>query len=248
VSAQGALQFARYAYPPNELGYCGPDGAGAMLRPDAVDDIAERARQFDGAWVYLEFLAEVHGTDDPLAREVVEAYWVGSDLLRRSRPEALVDRLLARFAGQPGGTWRESATRALPHHSFQVFEVYPWAEMLRAGLPPGPAVEVLDRCRIRSGVVLAVEGESVRISTSPLGWDGAHLTPGPAVEEGARWSVDGLSLMAAPAVGDVVSLHWDWVCDVLSPPQAELVGRLESAQRAALALAPPTGFEPVLPP
>ena len=30
MSVQGALLFARYAYPPNELGYCGPDGAGAL--------------------------------------------------------------------------------------------------------------------------------------------------------------------------------------------------------------------------
>ena len=58
MSAEGALQFARYAYPPNELGYCGPEGAQAMLRPGAEDDIAARARRFDGAWVYLEVLAE----------------------------------------------------------------------------------------------------------------------------------------------------------------------------------------------
>lgn len=237
MSAKGALQFARYAYPPNELGYCGPEGAEAMLQPDAVDDIAERARRFEGAWVYLEFLAEVLGSDDPLAYEVVEAYWIGSDLLKRASSEALVDRLLARFASQQGGTWRDSATRALPHHSYQVFEVYPWAEMLRAGLPPGPAVEVLDRCRIRSGVVRAVEGASVRVSTSPLGWDGARLAAGPVVEERARWSVDGLSLIPEPAVGDVVALHWDWVCDVLTAPQADVVERLESAQRAALGFA-----------
>jgi hypothetical protein len=248
VSVEGALQFARYAYPPNALGYCGPEGAEVMLQPDAVEEIVERARQFDGAWVYLEFLAEALGLDDPLAAEVVEAYWVGSDLLERVASEALVDRLRARFASQPGGTWRESATRALPHHSYQVFEVYPWAEMLRAGLPPGPAVEVLDRCRIRAGVVEAVEGECVVASTSPLGWDGARLAPGPAVEERVRWSIDGMSLIPAPAVGDLVALHWDWVCDVLSVPQVELVERLESAQRAALGLAPPTGFEPVLPP
>lgn len=237
MSAEGALLFARYAFPPNELGYCGPEGAHAMLKPDAVEDIAERARQFDGAWVYLEFLADVLGTDDPLAFEVVEAYWVGSDLLERAASDALVDRLLTRFASQKGGTWRGSASRALPHHSYQVFEVYPWAEMLRAGLPPGPAVEVLDRCRIRSGVVRAIEGGSVKVSTSPLDWDGARLAAGPVVEERARWSVDGLSLIPEPAVGDVVALHWDWVCDVLTAPQADVVERLESAQRAALGFA-----------
>jgi hypothetical protein len=238
VSAEGALQFARYAYPPNELGYCGPEGARAMLQPGAEDDIAARARLFDGAWVYLEFLAEALGTDDPLAAEVVEAYWVGSDLLDRCGSEELVERLLGRFASQPGGTWRESAARARPHHSFQVFEVYPWAAMLQAGLPPGPAVSVLDRCRIRTGVVGAVEGESVRVGTRVLRWDGTHLTPGPEVVEQARWSTDGLSLMDPPEVGDVVALHWDWVCEVLGDDRAERVVRLEEAQRAAVGLQP----------
>ena len=236
MSAEGALTFARYAYPPNELGYCGPEGAQAMLQPGAEDDIAARARQFDGAWVYLEFLAEVLGTDDPLSAEVVEAYWIGSDLLDRAQPGALVDRLRTRFADQQGGTWRESGARARPHHSYQVFEVYPWAAMLLAGLPPGPAVSVLDRCRIRTGVVHAVAGESVTVATSVLGWDGGQLAPGPIVFEQARWSADGLSLLEAPTVGDVVALHWDWVCDVLTAEQAARVGQLEAAQRGAVGL------------
>ncbi|MEJ7744552.1 MAG: DUF6390 family protein [Nocardioidaceae bacterium] len=86
MSAQGARQFARYAYPPNELGYCGPLGAREMLDPAAVELIGQRARQFEGAWVYLELLAEVLGLVDPLAREVVDAYWVGSDLLDQGPP------------------------------------------------------------------------------------------------------------------------------------------------------------------
>ena len=236
MSAQGALQFARYAYPPNELGYCGPEGARAMLVPGAVAEIESRARQFDGAWVYLEFLAGVLGTHDPLTTEVVEAYWIGSDLLDSVEPSALVDRLTVAFASQIGGTWRDSAARARAHHSYQVFEVYPWAAMLRAGLPPGPAVSVLDRCRIRTGVVLEVDEEQVTVRSSVLGWDSGRLVPRPRSLERARWATDGLSLLAAPAVGDVVALHWDWVCDVLTDDQADRLLRLEAAQRVAVGL------------
>lgn len=202
MTAEGALQFARYAYPPNELGYCGPVGARAMLA-GAVSDIEQRARQFDGAWVYLEFLAEMLGTPDPLAPEVVESYWIGSDRLEQIPPADLVRRLKERFADQAGGTWRDSAGRARAHHSYQVFEVYPWAAMLRAGLPPGPAVSVLDRCRVRTGVVTGVDGQT---------------------------------LMVAPAVGDVVALHWDWVCDILTLEQATRIEALEEQQRAAVGL------------
>ena len=236
MSAEGALQFARYAYPPNELGYCGPDGAQAMLVPGAVAEIERRARQFEGAWVYLEFLAEVLGTDDPLSTEVVQAYWIGTHLLDSVDPAALVDRLKVAFDGQVGGTWRESAARARAHHSYQVFEVYPWAAMLLAGLPPGPAVSVLDRCRIRSGVVREVDDERVTVRSRVLGWESGRLTPRPPHLERARWSIDGLSLLARPVVGDVVALHWDWVCDVLTDDQADRIHRLEAEQRVAVGL------------
>jgi Family of unknown function (DUF6390) len=228
--------FARYAYPPNELGYCGPAGAAAMLDPSAVADIERRARQFDGAWSYLELLAETLGTDDPLAVDVVEAYWVGSGLLDEVEPDALVDRLADRFRGQPGGTWRAASGRAQAHHSFQVFEVYPWTQLLLDGRPAGPAVNVLDRCRIRVGVVRSVDGERLTTIARLLDWDGARLDAGDATVETVRWSVDGRALMDAPAVGDLVALHWDWVCDVLTPDQARRICALEQRQRAAVGL------------
>jgi len=229
VSADGALRFARYAYPPNELGYCGPEGAHEMLVPGAVAEIERRARQFDGAWTYLEFLAGVLGVDDPLSEPLVEAYWIGSDLLDAVDPAVFVEHLAVAFDGQVGGTWRESAARARAHHSYQVFEVYPWAAMLLRGLPPGPAVSVLDRCRIRSGVVSEVDGEWVVVMSSLLTWDGGSLTPSSPQVERARWSVDGRSLLSPPAVGDTVALHWDWVCEVLTTDQADRIQRIDHA-------------------
>jgi hypothetical protein len=231
------VRFAQYAYPPNELGYCGPAGAAAMLEPEATDDIARRARCFEGAWTYLEVLAEATGHTDPLDVAVVDAYWLGSPLLAEVDPALLVARLEERFVGQVGGTWREASGRALPHHSFQVFEVYPWAGLLRDGRPPGPAVHVLDRCRIRVGEVVAVDGEAVEVVCRPLVWDGVGLREGAPVSERARWSVDGSSLIEAPAAGDTVALHWDWVCDVVSLTQARRLADLERATLRGIGLA-----------
>ena len=238
MSAEGAARFAQYAYPPNELGYCGPAGARAMLDPDATEDIARRARQFEGAWSYLEVLAEHAGVDDPLDVSVIDAYWVGSDLLDDLDPAALVARLEDRFRGQLGGSWRDASTRALAHHSFQVFEVYPWAAMLAEGRPAGPAVQVLDRCRIRLGEVLAVDGEEVEVATRLLAWDDGVLAESPPGVERARWSAGGRSLIDAPAVGDTVTLHWDWVCEVVSPERADQVVEREARQRASVGLSP----------
>ncbi len=231
MTDQGAVLFAQYAYPPNELGYCGPVGAQAMLAPGASADIARRARLFEGAWSYLQLLAEASGVDDPLDVAVVDAYWLGSDLLDAVPPAALVARLEDRFRGQPGGTWREAASRALAHHSFQVFEVYPWAGLLRGGRPAGPAVQVLDRCRIRVGEVLDVHGETVAVTSRPLLWDGVALAEDDPVVEQARWSVQGSSLIDVPAVGEVVTLHWDWVCEVVTPDRA---ARIRDVEKRAL--------------
>ncbi len=236
MSGPGAVLFAQYAYPPNELGYCGPAGATALLCADATEEIERRARQFEGAWSYLELLAESAGVDDPLAVDVVTAYWVGSDLLDEVDPAGLVARLEDRFRGQLGGTWRIASTRAVAHHSFQVFEVYPWAGLLREGRPPGPAVHVLDRCRIRVGVVTGVDGEQVEVASRLLAWDGAALHETGPVTETARWSVDGSSLIDVPAVGDTVALHWDWVCAVITPEQARTVTEREHRARVGAGL------------
>ncbi|BCB91897.1 DUF6390 family protein [Phytohabitans suffuscus] len=233
MSASGAVLFARYAYPPNALGYCGPAGAGALLRPDATAEIERRARRFEGAWTYLRVIAESAGIADPLDPRVVEAYWVGNELLGKVDPARLVDRLLDRFGGQPGGTWRQASGRAVAHHSFQVFEVYPWARLLRAGAG-ATAVEVLDRCRIRAGEVVRVDGPSATVRTRSLRWDGTALVAGPARESAARWCVDGMALIDEPRPGALVALHFDWVCDELTGDQATRLGELEAGVRAAM--------------
>jgi hypothetical protein len=236
MSAEGAVLFARYAYPPNELGYCGPDGAGALLHADAPAEIARRARHFEGAWSYLEVIAESAGIDDPLDESVVRAYWIGNDLLDAVDPGALVARLTDRFRGQLGGTWRSAGDRAVAHHSFQVFEVYPWAALLAATGQP-TALNVLDRCRIRTGLVLAADGESATVRSSPLAWDGTELTRAAARDERVRWSHGGQSLLREPAPGERVALHWDWACDILTAEQSARIEDLE-ARRYVHAPAP----------
>ncbi len=230
MSVRGALLFARYAYPPNELGYCGPDGAAALLRGDAPEEIARRARQFSGAWSYLEFIARAAGVTDPLDEAVVQAYWLGNELLDRVAPHELLTFLRPRFAGQDGGTWHDADTRAVAHHSFHVFEVYPWAAMLRRTGNPA-AVSVLDRCRIRTGVVRDVRGEAATVASRPLVLAGGVLAPGPPRDETVAWSVGGLSLLPGLRPGDRVALHWDWVCDVITPEQG---GRLDAFERRQL--------------
>ncbi|MGW1020544.1 DUF6390 family protein, partial [Streptomyces niveus] len=134
-------------------------------------------------------------------------------------------------ASAPSGAC--SRPRALAHHSFQVFDVYPWAGLLRSSGRP-TALSVLDRCRIRTGVVHSVAGESAMVESRPLTWTGTALIPGPPRQESVRWSTGGRSLIPGLAPGDLVALHWDWVCDVITKAQAERIESTEERQLASL--------------
>ena len=227
----GALLFARYAYPPNALGYCGADAPRLLLEYGSAGTadagLAEAAQTFEGAWPYLELIAGANGIADPLDARVVEAYWVGGDLLDAVDGSALVRHVDERFRGRLGRT-REHveatvAQGAVPHHDFHVFAVYPWLGLLRSGIVAEP-LSVLERCRITPARVVAVEGDRVTAEARPLAWDGRRLELGPPAPRVARWREDGLAFVR-PEPGDWVSLHWEWVCDRLSPRQVRALSQ-----------------------
>lgn len=212
----GQALFACYAYPPNELGYCGPSDAGVPLHPDNAAEVAAHAHEFVGAWPYLRAIAGAVGIADPLDVDVVRSYWVGGSLLNRVDPAVLLDQLRSAFAGQVTGLLAELPTPAgvLAHHSFHVFVVYPWVRFLDRH--PTTPLKVLQDCRIRSGTVQSVEGEYLEILSQQLTYDAGDLALGEPVAERVRWSRDGVSLITTPAPGDTVSAHWDWICDILT--------------------------------
>jgi len=224
--------FARYAYPPNERGSCGPPQSGTLFEysVSAVVDpgIGLLARQFAGAWPYLEFIAGVSGIPDPLDVRVVEAYWIGNRLLPRIDMATFGNALMDRFRRQMGATSWSHLAEAIPagvtpHHSFHVFHVYPWVGLLGNGR--GEPLEVLHRCRIRWGEVVAVQGDQVVVRSRPLRYDNGRLCLGPAELETATSGLAGASPAAGLVPGEWVGLHWGWVCDRLTPRQLDNLRR-----------------------
>jgi Family of unknown function (DUF6390) len=227
----GPVLFARYAFPPNSHGFCGPADSGAFFEYGVagLDDggLRAMARQFAGAWPYLELIAGATGVADPLDRRVVEAYWVGSPRLdrvgTRSVGNSMDDRFRHLTGARFGGITEGVLAGGVPHHSFAVFCIYPYTGLLTDRRKAPHALTVLDRCRIRWGRVLAVQGDRVVVESSPLTWDGDVLRLGPRQTESVVQSVDGIGMVGGVAPGDWVSLHWEWVCDRLTEAQ---VGRL----------------------
>lgn len=232
MTVPGPLLFARYAYPPNALGYCGPDDHLGLLEYASAgiadEGLRALALRFAGAWPYLRLIAAANGIADPLDARVVEAYWIGNPLLRRVDPgllAAFLDETLAPRLGRRRSALSETARLgAVPHHNFHVFGVYPWVGLLKAGMTSEP-MRVLEGCRIRWGTVEAVSGEVALVRSQPIAWNGRRLELGPERQEIVTWSVLGKSLARSPTPGDVVSMHWHWVCDRLTPRQATALRR-----------------------
>jgi hypothetical protein len=240
----GALRFSRYAYPPNLLGYCGPNDHAALLERTSAGasgpGLDAMIRAFAGAWPYLELIAGA-AHDVPLSAEVVEAYWLGSPLLDAVHPRWLAASMDDRFAARLG-TRRSVLTDlvtagAVPDHSFHVLAVSPWIGLLRAGFTSQPLM-TMDRCRIRAGTVLTTTGTAAVVETDGLVWDGRRLS----LEQGRvdTFTTDrsGHSLAGPLHRGDTVTLHWDWVCERITPIRARRLRSYTARSLRVVGLAP----------
>jgi len=221
----GPVLFARYAFGPNRLGYCGPDAADELFGEGTVggDDRAlrELARSFEGAWPYLELIARANGLADPLDPWVVDAYWLGNPLLDAVRPNDLAGSLASRFRPRvKAAEWPWLAGKvgdgAVPVHAFHVLDVFPRAGLLRSGATDG-VLEVMDACRIRWGRVIERDGEALVVNVIPIVLRDGRLVLGGAQAERVEAWRDGVAFVDGVRPGDVVSIHWSWACERLTP-------------------------------
>lgn len=228
---RGAEMFARYAYAPNALGYCGPP-LGATLRDGSVDEVRRAATRFTGAWPYLRVLAGLTGIADPLDHRLVESYWLGGGVGAGLDPHDFFEALLAIIGPQAGRYWShltaDLAGEAAGNHCFHVFGVYPWTRFLGRGMDKHP-LGVLDNCRIAWATVVSRAGDRVEVRCRKLNWDGRALTLSqPAARVLEVWA-DGYSAVPDVAVGDEVAVHWGRLCGRLSPDQVRAL--TESTER-----------------
>ena len=247
----GPVLFARYAFGPNRLGLCGPEdwrsllelgaaasgsaGASALSASQAIEidhGLRDLAAGFEGAYPYLELIASAHGLEDPMDLRVVDAYWIGNALSDGVDPGLMTQSMDTRFRAQllpEAWRWLEGKPQAgaRPTHAFHVFDVFPRVGLMRGGVVTD-AIGLMDSCRIRWGRVMEVTGESLLVNAVPLGLDDGKLALAePKVQTVRRW-LDGTGFVSDVEAGDVVSLHWDWACEVLNPE------RLSALQRRTL--------------
>ena len=226
----GALLFARFAAPPNSLGYCGGDDHRTLVELLAAGldgpDLVRLCRAFEGAWPYLRLIATSADLADPLDPRVVEAYWIGNGLLDRVSPADFAADLERRFKPRTARTewpWLEAkpVDGSLPHHSFHVLEVMPRIGLLRAG-HVAAILPSMEQCLIRPARVIASDSDGLLVEARPLVMVDGRLTFGPPVVQGIREGQVGV------APDDVIAIHWGWSCGRLSPRQTHRLRSITS--------------------
>lgn len=236
----GAVLFGRYAFPPNRLGYCGPDDHRSVfeytVRGLTDEGFVELERRFDGAYPYLRLIALANHLPDPFDHRVVEAYWIGNEYLERVSESEFFTSLTARFRGRMDSKtfgWLTSKLTlgARPHHNFHVFDVYNKAGLTR---DPGAAITLdrMDHCRISWGRVAAIDGAALVVERAPVVLRDGKLTLGEPEPTRVTRQLDGRGFADDAHVGDMVSIHWDWACERLTP---SALARLQANTRRALA-------------
>ena len=228
-SQAGVIRFIHYGFMPNRLGYCGPD-ENRRLFDHAVAGEVDRSlfpslARFLGPLPYLRAIAAGAGIPDVFDDRVVEAYWIGNGLLDTFASRELHDALRERLRRQlPPRIMDLVADKvpagALPHHSFHVLDVW-----LRLGRLDGNVVATLDNCRVSAGTVTSVEGATVGVERRPLVLRAGKLALGRPESVYAARLIDGRGFVTDLAPGDLVSLHWGWVCERLSARQAAALDR-----------------------
>jgi hypothetical protein len=233
AAPSGPLRFVRFASPPNRLGHCGPvasDGVGEYLRAPIDGGFAELAAQFEGAYPYLQLLAGAAHRNDPLDAEVVEAYWIGNDLLDRVSLLDFGNSIDVRFRRRAGSAWSNidgSIAQGVAHHSYHVLHVTPWTGLMRRGVVDEP-LSIVDQCCVGWAQVVDAGPGGPLVRRRPLVWSGSRLEFGEPV-------VEPVTSPIGVEVGDWVALHWGVVCERLSLQQLAWLRRTTLDQLATFA-------------
>ncbi len=218
---KGVQLAARFSIATNRLKYCGPaDAEPALFRTIVKGKDLSNSRKlllrFEALEPYLTAIAAKHGLD-PLDHDVVEAYWIGNELLdgftrddfrgildtlaRRGLPKSMADAFAAHLPLRP-----------LPHHVFHVSYV-------GVGNVTGHVKTTLpnmEACRPAWAKVLQVSKGQLDLEKPALTYARGRLGIGPSVRETLAYDP---RVLAGVHKGDHVALHWNWPAVVLEDRQ-----------------------------
>ncbi|MCI4340115.1 MAG: DUF6390 family protein [Thermoplasmata archaeon] len=223
----GVQLGARFSIATNRLQFCGPADAEPVLyraitRGERLDEARQSLARFEALMPYLEAIGGRHGLD-PFDARVVEAYWIGNELLddfekkefvallgalvRRGLPRAVARRLVEHLPERP-----------LPHHMFHV--AFVGVGSVTGHVPT--TLPNMEACRPSWGRVTVIEDSTLHVESPELAVAAGRLQLGPA--RSVRLPYDP-AVAGTPGVGDAVAFHWGCVALALSPERTEALRR-----------------------
>lgn len=218
----GLSLCSRYAFAPNLFHYCGPekqaDLLGYLHENHADRGLSEILTQFDTLYNYLVLIASENKIQDPFDRRVVEAYWLGNALTVNVKKSALVshvDDVLAVSKKMSRTEFVKLATsltsHGMPTHTDHVLSIY-----IRTGHHAiAHTIETIDQCRISWGKIVKLKGNMAEALVRPLVYNNDSLRLG----EPQLKSLTCIDV--ATTVGEWVSIHWGYVCAILTETQVK---------------------------
>jgi len=207
---------AKYSFMPNKLKYVEQGDADQIILDYCCGHrknykmARELIESMESVNIFLRLIAEKNNLNQ-LSKKVVEAYWIGNELLdningsdikkalkKELKPE--VARLLSKKV--PGN--------ALPHHSFHVFHIN-----AVTGAPI--FFSNIDNCRIHPAIVSDVSKSTLIVSYKPL-VKFSKIEQKQDVEKKINYNP---KLSGNLAVGDIIAVHWNLAIDKLTPKQSQ---------------------------
>ncbi|MDD5341031.1 MAG: DUF6390 family protein [Patescibacteria group bacterium] len=214
----GLQMFISYGLKPHQLGFCGPKESEVnvllnYLQGNSIEQehVRQILSQFERAHAYCDLIAKSNGMSDPFSREVVEAYWLGSDLLEKvSAPDlrsaAAQDLALSGLSQKAVDKAVEKIPKkAVAHHSFSVLS------------KSGRNIGMNSLCLVGWGIVREKNADKIIVSSSSL-----------SSRRGLKFTRDEVKVIAWDRrivpdlkIGNVISFHFNQVCQVLNRAQLE---------------------------
>lgn len=218
----GLALCTRYSYPPNSLSLCGPDKQEDLKwyssNLQADKGTVEILTLFSTLYPYLKLISSQNNISDPFDPRVIEAYWIGNELLYRVSERQfalhLSDKLhLKKKISRIDLTniLNKLDEGALPNHAFHVTNIYK-----RTGHLEIPhSVKTMDACLVNWGKVNNISDEFISVSTQSLKEDKGKLIF-QKKERKIMWQGEKDFLKNVIKKGDFISYHWGYICHKLT--------------------------------
>ncbi|MFC1700912.1 DUF6390 family protein [Patescibacteria group bacterium] len=221
---RGILRCARYSFMPNNLSLCGPNKNKDLFeycREQKIDKgLEEILKKFQTLYPYLKLIARCSNIKNPFDEKVIEAYWIGNRLLENITKIRLYNHLIDNHKKK---AINKISLGAKPHHSFHVLNVWNKIDDL----------SLADLCKISWGKIVKIDGSYLEVKYRPLVFENNRLKLGELINHKVLREINNSSFMDDFQIGQWVSFHWNFVCEILNDIQ---VKNLEKYTKESISL------------